>query len=283
MRFDLKELLKEADRRKYAIPAFNFSDTWELKAIVEAADEMNAPVIAASNMQIANTWGAELLGSICGCYTRQARTPIVFHLDHSKETKLCKSLLDNGYTSVMFDGSALPLDENIAGTKDVVKYAQSIGACVEAEIGHIKGNNEESNTQDEEDFLASTADAVRMVEESGCDSLAIGIGNAHGFYREDPKLHFERLAEINAAVSVPLVLHGGTGIPESDIQKAIQNGINKVNVGTELHFTYLNALQKLLSEGIGKPNIVNFMEPVVESIKAPVKKWIQICMAENKA
>lgn len=282
MRFDLKEILSDADQRGYAVPAFNFSDSWELTAILDAARELQAPVIAASNMQVVKVHGAELLGTIFKHYSNAAKTPVIFHLDHSNSPKLCKQMLECGYPSVMFDGSMLPLEENIHKSKEITSYAESFGACVEVEIGRIIGRNEESMYEGE-DYLGTAEDALRLVQESNCGALAVGLGNAHGFYREKPKLRFERLAEINDLVDTPLVLHGGTGIPEEDIQKAIKNGINKVNVGTELHFTYLSTLQGRLHEDPFEPNVINHMEDVVEKVKEPVKKWIRICMAENKA
>lgn len=283
MRFDLKELLRDADLRGYAVPAFNFSDGWELRAIMEVAAELHAPVIAASNMQVVSVHGAQLLGQWSTYFIERAQTPLVFHLDHSNDPELCKLLIDCGYPSVMFDGSMLPMEENIAATAQVAAYAAAHGgACVEAEVGRIRGRNEESQYSGDS-FLASVEGAVQLVEGGKCDSLAVGLGNAHGFYTERPKLHFDRLEQINAAVSTPLVLHGGTGIPEEDIQRAIRGGINKVNVGTQLHYTYLKALQDYLKADDFKPNVLNAMLPVVEAIKEPVRKWIKVCMADRKA
>lgn len=282
MRFHLKELLRDADLRGYAVPAFNFSDSWELMGILEAAAELEAPVIAAANMQVVSVHGAQLLGLICKHYTEQSRTPLIFHLDHANDPDLCKRMIDCGYPSVMFDGSNLPLEENIQRTKAVTDYAAAFDVCVEAEIGRIMGRNEESNYAGEA-FLGTVDGALRLVREGRCDSLAVGIGNAHGFYCERPKLHFDRLEEINAALDTPLVLHGGTGIPVEDIQKAVCHGINKVNVGTELHFTYLRTVQNLLRQETFKPNVFEHMLPVVKAVKETAEKWIRICMADHKA
>ena len=282
MKFSLKEMLQDADQRGYAIPAFNFSDGWELKAILSAAAELRSPVIAASNMQVVAVHGAELLGTLCAYYTNLAQTPVIFHLDHSNDPNLCKKMIDCGYPSVMFDGSAMPLEDNIRLSREVSDYAAEANVCVESEIGRIMGRNEESQFAGS-DYLASVEGAVALAESGKCDSLAIGLGNAHGFYCERPKLHFDRLKEIDAAISTPLVLHGGTGIPEEDIQKAIQSGINKVNVGTELHHTYVITLQKNLQSSAVKPNVFEQMLPVVEAIKEPVKRWIRLCMADGKA
>lgn len=281
MRGNLKELLRDADMRGYAIPAFNFSDSWELMGILEAAAELEAPVIAASNMQVVSVHSAQLLGLICQYYTERSKTPLVFHLDHANDPDLCKMMIDCGYPSVMFDGSHLPLEENIQRTRAVSDYAAAFDVCVEAEIGRIMGRNEESNYVGDA-FLGTVDGALRLVREGRCDSLAVGIGNAHGFYCERPKLHFDRLEEINAALDTPLVLHGGTGIPVEDIQKAVRHGINKVNVGTELHFTYLRTVQNLLRQETFKPNVFEHMLPVVEAVKKTADKWIRICMADHK-
>lgn len=282
MKYDLKEMLRDADLRAYAVPAFNFSDCWELQAILQAAFELKAPVIAASNMQVVSVHGAELLGKLSDHYTGNAQTPVIFHLDHSRDAQLCKTMVRYGYPSVMFDGSEMPLEDNIRLCREVSDFAHNAGACVEAEIGRIIGQNEESEYAGQ-DYLGTVDNAVRLAKEGRCDSLAVGLGNAHGFYCERPKLRFDRLAEINGALDTPLVLHGGTGIPEEDIQRAIKNGVNKVNVGTELHFTYVNSLKELLTQEPLKPNVLTNMLPVVEAVKEPVKRWIKTCMADNKA
>ena len=143
-------------------------------------------------------------------------------------------LIDCGYPSVMFDGSMLPIEENIAATAQVAAYAAAHGgACVEAEVGRIRGRNEESQYSGDS-FLASVEGAVRLVEGGKCDSLAVGLVNAHGFYTERPKLHFDRLQEIEAVSACPLVLHGGSGTPDKDVQHAIELGITKINIFSEV-------------------------------------------------
>ena len=282
MKYNLKEMLRDADLRGYAVPAFNFSDCWELKAILEAAAELRSPVICASNMQTVNTHTPQLLGVIAQHYIEKAETPVVFHLDHANDPAVCCELIRCGYPSVMYDGSSIAFEENIKNTRLVTDFAAQYGVCVEAEIGRIKGQNEESS-YDGGSYLGSVEDAARLVEEGRCDSLAVGIGNAHGFYCEKPQLHFDRLAQINDTIDTPLVLHGGTGIPSEDIQQGIRSGINKVNVGTQLHFNYMDALRRLLAVEPMKPNVFAHMDPAVEEIKKPVREWIKVCMADGKA
>ena len=195
---------------------------------------------------------------------------------------MCKAAIDNGYPSVMIDASKHPLQGNIDAAKEVVAYAAPKRVHVEAEIGKIKGMSIEGIFTGD-DFLVQVADAVALVKATGVDSLAVGIGTAHGFYEGKPEINFTRLREINQAVSVPLVLHGGTGIPQEDIRKAIQNGINKVNIGTIIHCTLMNGLREELNRVGPNPYTPDVALPVVEKIKQVVKGWIRVCMADGKA
>ena len=281
-RITLQGLLKAADKGGYAVPAFNYSDIWDLLAIVEAAKETHAPVMFACNPLVAAQIGVEICGSMGKAIMDKAVFPLVHHLDHSSKYELCKAAIDHGYPSVMIDGSACSLEENISLVRKVTGYAHPRGVHVEAEIGRIKGKGIENDFTGG-DFLARVEEAVALVEETGVDSLAVGIGTAHGFYEGKPELNFRRLAEINDAVHIPLVLHGGTGIPAEDIQKAIKCGINKVNVGTIIHCTYMNSMKDELNKRSSNPYTLDVVKPVMEKIKAVVKEWIQTCMADGKA
>lgn len=279
---NLKELLKKADEGGYAIPSFNYSDIWDFLAIIEAAEEENAPIMIASNPLVVDAIGVELCGAFGRAAMEKAKIPLVHHLDHSFKVDMCKAAIDNGYPSVMIDASKYQLEENIAHTKEVVEYAKAKGVHVEAEIGKIKGNGIEGKFAGG-DFLVEVDEAVKLVEATGVDSLAVGIGTAHGFYEGEPEINFQRLKEVNDAVSIPLVLHGGTGIPKEDIQKAIKNGINKVNVGTIIHCTYMNNLREELIRRGENPYTLDVIPPVKEKIKEVVKGWIRVCMVNGKA
>jgi len=269
-----------ADAEGFAIPAFNYSDIWEMEAIVEAAQEERATVYISTNMRVAETVGLPYLGAMGRTAYELTGGHIINHLDHSRSVELCKRAVDCGYMSVMIDASMCSLEENIEKTKEVVEYAHKYGVLVEAEVGRILGRNVEG-TYTGDDYLVQVADAVKLVEETGVDSLAVGIGTAHGFYKEEPKISIQRLIEVNQAVSVPLVLHGGTGVPADTVRSCIQNGMAKVNVGTQLHATYLDELRRQLDRSTA-PNISDIMEPVKEAIKPVVKDWIRICKAENR-
>ena len=278
----LHEMLLKADKEGYAIPSFNYSDIWDFLAIIEAAEEEKAPIMIASNPLVVEAISAEICGAIGMAAMKKATVPVFHHLDHSFSVDLCKAGIDNGYPSVMIDASKYNLSRNIRDTKEVVEYARPKGVHVEAEIGKIKGKGIEGNFEGG-DFLVEVNDAVELVKATGVDSLAVGIGTAHGFYGGKPEINFRRLAEVNEAVDVPLVLHGGTGIPEADIKKAIQNGINKVNVGTTVHCTYMNNMRAELNRLGENPYTLDVVKPVIGEIKKVIKYWIRVCMADGKA
>lgn len=279
---NLKELLKKADKGGYAIPSFNYSDIWDFLAIVEAAEEEEAPIMIASNPLVVTEIGVELCGAFGKAAMEKAKIPLIHHLDHSFKVEMCKAAIDHGYPSVMIDASKYSLEENIKMIKEVVEYAHPKGVHVEAELGKIKGKGIEGDFTGG-DFLINVDEAVNLVKGTGVDSLAVGIGTAHGFYEGKPEINFKRLAEVNEAIDVPLVLHGGTGIPEEDIRKAIKNGINKVNVGTIIHCTYMNNMREELNRRGPNPYTLDVIKPVKEKIKEVVKMWIRVCMVNGKA
>lgn len=277
-----EELLEKADQGGYAIPAFNYSDIWDFLAIAEAAEEERSPVIISSNPLVVKAIGVDYLAAIAKVGMQLPKVPLVHHLDHSTSFQLCAECIEKGYPSVMIDGSALELKENIALTKKVVEFAHPRGVCVEGELGRIKGRSIEGQYE-EDDFLTNAGEAIRFAKETKVDSLAIGIGTAHGFYDTNPELNFERLAEINEAIKIPLVLHGGTGIPDEDIRKAISLGISKVNIGTIIHCTYMNNLKEELNKRDKNPYTLEVMLPVKERIKKMLKEIIGFCNSGGKA
>jgi len=282
MRADLTKLLKFADENKFAVPAFNYGDCWEMEGIIEAAVEQRSPVIIATNAQVSKTHNVYYLAAQANAAADLVDVPVVNHLDHCTDVEICKRAIDSGYQSVMLDYSHHTLEENIEATLEVIEYAKKFGVAVEAELGRIRGINEEG-CYTGDDFLINVEAAVKFVSAAPVTSLAVGIGNAHGFYTEAPKLRFDILREVNSAVDVPLVLHGGTGIPESDIKRAITLGINKVNIGTQIHNTYMLALFDQLNKYPDRTNIVNAMLPVRDAVRNEVGRHINICMAAGKA
>lgn len=279
---NLRSLLKAADEGKYAINAFNFTDVWDMLSIVAAAEEKRAPVILMAHPENFTEVSLKMCGVMAMQAAKDASVPVVLHLDHSNSVEECKAAIDYGFPSVMIDASKYPLEENIKRVLEVTTYAKKTGTCVEAEIGRIKGGGYEGGYNGD-DFLAQVEDCVKLVDATGVDSLAVGIGTAHGFYVEKPEINFTRLLEINEAVSVPLVLHGGTGVPREDVQKGISLGLNKVNVGTCIAATYMNTMRKELIERGENAFTIDVVGPVKKAVKAVVGEWIDVCMSSGKA
>lgn len=280
----IMEQLRMADEGRYAIPHFNYSDIWDMTAIVRAAEEERSPVILAGVQKVTDAIGMPMVGAMGRVMMETAKVPVYHHLDHSTNISLCRQAVDEKFPMVMIDGSRESLARNIEMTREVAQYAHAHGAYVEGEIGKIKGSNVEGSF-DGGDFLVRVDEAAELVESSGVDILAVGIGTAHGFYQGKPELNFERLRQVNEAIDIPLVLHGGTGIPQEDVREAIRLGVNKVNVGTIIKYVYLSNVQKMLNENPKGPSIhtIDLMLPAVEAIKAEVKRWIRVCMSNGKA
>lgn len=273
-------ILQDAAREGYAIPAFNYSDIWEYEAILQAAAAERAAVYTASNMKVVETLGVSYLGALGAKAYEESGGRILNHLDHSTSVDLCRQAVDAGYHSVMIDASMCPLEENIEKTAAVVEYAHKHGVVVEAEIGRILGRNAEGTYQGE-DYLVQVEDAVALASQTGVDSLAVGIGTAHGFYKQKPNINIERLKEVHAALDIPLVLHGGTGVPYETVWECIQNGMAKVNFGTQLHAAYVDALRQTLP-GYTGTDISTLMSPVRAAVQEVVAERIRVCRAQGR-
>jgi ketose-bisphosphate aldolase len=277
----VKELLQRADEEEFAVPSFNYSDIWDFLAITEAAEELRAPVFIASNQRVTTTIGIEICGALGLAAMNKASIPLIHHLDHCNRPEICRAAVNHQYPSVMIDASDQPLDVNISKVKEVVNYAHPKEVIVEGEVGRIKGAGMEG-AYNGKDFLASVNEVVRFVSETRVDMLAVGIGTAHGFYKGKPEIHFDRLEEINTAVEVPLVLHGGTGVPEDQIRETIRRGINKINVGTIIHCTYMNAVREELIRRGEDAYTLDVMQSARTAIREEVKRWIIRCNAAHK-
>ena len=230
MLVNMKDLLSDAQKRNYAVGSFSVANMEMVLGVIKAAEETRSPII----LQIAevrlNHSPLALIGPLMVAAAEAADGPVAVHLDHGKTLCCIEQALDIGFTSVMFDGSHLPVEENIAVTKEVALLAREYGAAVEAEIGCVGGS--EDGSEDIAINCTSPEQAKRFAEETGVDALAIAIGNAHGNYKEEPHLRFDILEKVHELVSVPLVLHGGTGISERDFIRCHQSGIKKINIAT---------------------------------------------------
>lgn len=238
----MNEVFPIAEEKKIAIPAFNV-DTLEIaQAVLETIEEENAPSIIAVGQAAIKDGKLEALASIVTLLAGKMKTPVVLHLDHGQNFEQVIKALRAGYSSVMIDGSTLSLADNIAVTKQTVQAAHAVGASVEAELGAILGSEDNISHDDSKPFLVKVQDVVDFTSAVSVDALAVGIGNAHGLYKGRPNLDFDRLREVAEVCPAPLVLHGGSGIPADMIKTAIEIGIRKINVATEVRLSYVKGL-----------------------------------------
>ncbi|MHC1692572.1 MAG: ketose-bisphosphate aldolase [Sphaerochaetaceae bacterium] len=230
----LKYVMRKSMREGYAVGAFNFFGLENLQGIVLGAANKQSPVIAMASTGALTHMGEKTVVGMAYGMSQEYGVPLVLHLDHATDYQMICRCIDNGFTSVMIDASAKSFAENVDITAKVVEYAAKTGCSVEAELGHVGGKEDDISADERTALFTRPEDVVAFVSQTGIDALAIAVGTVHGFYKSTPKLDFERIAAIRAASDIPLVLHGGTGVPDPDFRRAIALGVNKINVGTEL-------------------------------------------------
>lgn len=270
----MQELLCRAEQKKIAVGAFSVGNMEMVMGALKAAEELETPIVLQiAEVRLPNSPLA-LMGPMMLAAAENASVDIAVHLDHGLHTETVLQALDIGFTSVMFDGSQLPLADNIATVKNVVDLASDYGATVEAELGVVGGNEGEGKAHGI--LCTDPADAVRFCDETGVDALAVAIGNAHGNYPRLPELRFDVLEEIHKAVKIPLVLHGGTGISAEMFQRCISLGVRKINIATA-SFDALSSYAKAYCDNKqGKPNYFELSACEVEGVYQNVKKHIEI-------
>ncbi|MBD3948737.1 ketose-bisphosphate aldolase [Tuanshanicoccus lijuaniae] len=276
MLFTMSELLKVANENKFAVPAFNICSFDMLKAIMEEMEANDAPVILEIHPDEIEYLGDNFV-SIVRDYALRSKIPVVIHLDHGQSIYDVMRAIRNGYTSVMIDASLLSYEENKKITKQVVDLAHKVGVSVEAELGTI-GNNGSSEGGSHNIIYTNPQQAVEFVEETGIDTLAVAIGTAHGLYPKDkvPKLNIDLLKELNEKISIPFVLHGGSGNPDSEVAESVKYGVGKVNLSSDLKSVFFNEVFEVLSnnKGMYEPNQV-YVTPI-EKVKEVVRHKIQV-------
>lgn len=273
------EMIQKAQQGGYAVPAFNAENLEMVQAIIAAAEEKKSPVMIQTTPPTAKYLTLEAMVGMTRALAEKASVPVALHLDHSSNFDDVMKALRAGYTSVMIDGSKLPFEENIALTKRVVEAATPMGVTVEAELGTVGGKEDNVSAG-----IAYTdiEEAKTFVEKTKVDIFAVAIGTAHGFYKGEPMLDFERLTAIRNQVSAPLVLHGGSGVPDEKVQETIRRGMSKVNFATELRAAATKAVREALKdEAIIDPK--KFMGPARDAVKALCIEKIRVCGSENKA
>ena len=276
-----KELLLQAQKDGYAIGAFNVENMEMVKAVIGAAEELRAPVMLQTTPSTVKYGTVETFAAIVAAEAKKASVPVCLHLDHGDSYELACQCMENGYTSVMIDGSKEDFAGNVSVTKKVVEAAHAKGLPVEAELGKVGGK--EDDHEAEADTNTDPMEAKDFVEQTQVDSLAVAIGTAHGFYEGTPVLDKERITEIKKVVSVPLVLHGSSGLSDEDVRECVERGMCKVNFATELRAAYTDAVKKLLKE---KPETYDpkaFGKVGIPAVKEQVKKRICVCGSDGKA
>lgn len=268
----LKEILAPAKKQNYAVAAFDTMDFTLTEGIIQAAEQTGKPVILMLPGFIFDRPDAQSMLDFNLDRIAKSPVPICYHLDHGKADE-CIKAIHAGCSSVMYDGSSLPMEENIAITKEVVKVAHTCGVSVEAEIGHVAAP--EGSVADESKFT-KPEDAAYFVEQTGVDALAIAFGTVHGVYRGTPHLDLERLQAIKKLVDVPLVMHGGSGLPEQDFRNAVKYGINKINFFTGMSLATIAAMRKLIEETDGRVRYIKLYDTALQTVIACAKEQMEI-------
>lgn len=277
------DVMKHAHRNGYAVGAFNVNNMEAIQAIIEAAEELQSPVIIQASQGGLKYAGVKYIAAMVKVAAEAASVPVVLHLDHGTEFLSQVQCLQAGWTSLMIDASHYDFQENVAKTKEIVEMAHQVGVGVEAELGKI-GGVEDDIAVDEKDAIVTEVDeAYDFVCATGVDYLAIAVGTAHGPYKGDPKIDFTRIAEIKAKLNMPLVLHGSSGLPKESIEKAIAAGINKINIDTDLRQAYHRAVKKFVTENpdVYDPRKIN--APGREAMKKVAKDKMRMFNSVNQA
>ena len=278
-----KEMLEKARAEGYAVGAFSAHNAEMIQAILWAAEEEKAPVMIQVGQRAIRYMGMETMKDMIESFGRHSGATVATHLDHGNSFEQVMQAVQLRFQSVMYDGSHHPLEKNIELTKKAAEAAHAVGVSVEGELGRIGGTEDDLTVSEEDAFLTDPDEAVRFVEETGVDSLAVAIGTAHGFYKGVPKLNFARLEQIRDAVAIPLVLHGGSGVPDDMIRKAISLGIAKVNVDTELRHAFAEAARKVWHDDPEQCHLAVVLGAAREAVKRKVAEKIRLFGSSGKA
>jgi ketose-bisphosphate aldolase len=285
-----KEVMVEAAKKGYAVGAFNITDLLQFEAVIDAAVETKSPVIVQTSVKPSQFLGTEMMVAIYRTLAEKAPVPVVLHLDHCTDIDYCKKCADAGYTNIMIDASKQAYEENIRQTKEVVDYCHSVGnISVEGELGTVGGVEDQVKVAEDEAQLANPEQSVEFCERTGVDIFAPAIGTAHGVYKtKNPKIDTERMATIHkmlngGGIKTPLVVHGGTGLPEDTIKKLLAAGGAKFNVSTELKHTLIDAKWEYINAHRDEYDPGKLDKFVRDATKKAVIHWMQMIESVGKA
>jgi len=283
MLITLKEMLGEAQKNGYAVGAFNTNNMEIVQSIVESAEEERSPVILQASQGGLKYAGIQYITAMVKAAAEQASVPVALHLDHGTSFEQIMQCIRHGFSSVMIDGSKHPLEGNIALTAKVVEAAAPVGVSVEGELGKIGGTEDDISVDEKDALFTNPEEASLFVEKTGVDALAISIGTAHGPYKGEPKLDFDRLEEIKKRVAIPLVLHGASGVPDDSICRAIEIGICKINIDTDIRQAFARAVTRVLQENPQEYDPRKILGPAKEEMKEIIKKKMRLFRCSAKA
>lgn len=278
-----KQMLLDAQQGKYAVPAFNIHNLETIQVVVETAAELKSPVMLAATPSTVKYAGLEFLVAIGKTAANKYNNiPIALHLDHAEDVDYIKKCIDLGYKSVMIDASFDAFEENIRKVKEVVAYAHDRGVTVEAELGKLGGIEDDKTVSEKDAMYTNPASAVEFVDRTGIDALAVAIGTAHGVYKAEPRLDFVRLEEIRNLISIPLVLHGASGVPHDSVQKCIKLGVCKVNIATELKIPFADGVKNYFKQHPEANDPRFYLTAGKEAMKLAVIEKIKMCNSDGK-
>ena len=273
-------MLRKAQEQGFAVGAFNVENMEMAQAIISAAEELRAPVILQTTPSTVRYAGTGMYAAMVAALAQEATVPVAMHLDHGDSFALCAQALRSGYTSVMIDGSKLPLEENIALTYKVSEMCAAVGVPVEGEIGRVGGKEDDLES---DGGYTIPEEAVRFEKESGLFSMAVGVGTAHGFYKEKPQLNKELITTLPGMIQAPMVLHGASGLSDEDVKDCIRRGICKVNFATELRAAYTEGVKAVLAENPKTFDPKAYGKEARQRVKALVMERMLVCGCDGKA
>ena len=273
-------MLRKAQEQGFAVGAFNVENMEMAQAIISAAEELRAPVILQTTPSTVRYAGTGMYAAMVAALAQEASVPVAMHLDHGDSFALCAQALRSGYTSVMIDGSKLPLEENIALTYKVSEMCAAVGVPVEGEIGRVGGKEDDLES---DGGYTIPEEAVRFEKESGLFSMAVGVGTAHGFYKEKPQLNKELITTLRGMLQAPMVLHGASGLSDEDVKDCIRRGICKVNFATELRAAYTEGVKAVLAENPKTFDLKAYGKEARQRVKALVMERMLVCGCDGKA
>jgi len=279
----VSKLLELAEAGGFAVGAFNCNNMEIVQAIIAAAEAEKAPVIMQASQGAIKYAGIDYIAAMAGLAAARARVPVALHLDHGTSFEQVVQCIRAGFSSVMIDGSRLPLTENIALTKRVLDVARAAGVSVEAELGKIGGTEDDITVSEREALFTDPVEAGLFVRETGVDALAVAIGTAHGQYKGVPELDFPRLKKIKAEVKIPIVLHGSSGVPDEAVREAIRLGVRKVNIDTNIREAFCSAVRNVLTSSPQEIDPRKILAPARDAAVAVIREKIRLFGSAGKA